>query len=97
MVRVRIPQIVSLETAIRLYYSRIELSSKDVHEIFGDIADGTVAKLKNKARELMSERETPIWNARNVNTAVAFEAWGLEISDLERRYKKLGALCQKGV
>ncbi len=91
-IRVRIPQITSIETALHLYYNRIELSGNDIKELFGEISNCTIAKLKNKARELMNERSTPIWNARNVNTEVAFEAWGLNIENLERRYLKIQKL-----
>lgn len=91
-IRVRIPQITSVETALQLYYNRIELSGADIKELFGEISNCTIAKLKNKARELMNERSTPIWNAQNVNTEVAFEAWGLNIENLERRYSKIQKL-----
>ena len=91
-IRVRIPQITSIETALRLYYERIELSGKDIKELFGDISDCTVAKLKNKVREMMKEEDTPIWNARNVNTEVAYKAWGLDIESLERRHSKIQKL-----
>ena len=36
-IRVRIPQITSIETALQLYYNRIELSGADIKELFGDI------------------------------------------------------------
>ena len=91
-VTVRIPQIVSLETAIRLYYEKNELSNADIQMLFGHLANDTVSKLKHKARELMQERNTPVWNASRVNTEVAYESWGLEISKLEYRWKKLKAM-----
>lgn len=89
---VRVPQITSLETAIRLYYERIELSNADIRELFGKLANGTVKRLKDKAQEIMNERGTPVWNARHVNTEIAYEAWGLDITDLEHRLKKLKAM-----
>lgn len=88
-INVRIPQITSLETAIRLYYEHDELSNKDIVELFGKIGSGTVWKLKQKALALMQERNTPVWNAQRVNTEVAYEAWGLDIDNLEYRWKKL--------
>lgn len=91
-VRVRIPQITDIETAIKLYYERIELSSSDIVKLFGKIGASTVVKLKRKAREVMTEENTPIWNAQNVNTEAAFKAWGLDIADLEHRYKKISAM-----
>ncbi len=91
-IRVRIPQITSVETALQLYYKRIELSGADIKELFGEISNCTIAKLKNKARELMRERNTPMWNSQNVNTEVAYEAWGLNIESLERKFAKLQKL-----
>lgn len=93
---VRIPQIVSIEAAIRIYYERIELSNSDIREIFGEKRGGaTIAKLKNKAREVMRENNRPVWNAQLVNTEDAYTAWGLDINDLERRWKKIQAMERK--
>ena len=94
-ISVRIPQLVSIEAAIRIYYQRIELSNSDIKEIFGSIGSTTVVKLKNKAREVMRENDRPVWNAQLVNTEDAYTAWGLNISDLEKRLKKLRALERK--
>lgn len=89
---VRVPQVTSLETAIRLYYERIELSNSDIRELFGKLAPATIKSLKNKALAIMTEPNTPVWNAQRVNTEIAYEAWGLNIADLERRFKKLKAM-----
>jgi len=91
-INVRIPQLVSLEAAIRIYYSRIELSNNDIRELFGKIGSATIVKLKRKAREVMQDNKRPIWNAKLVNTEDAYTAWGLNIADLERRHKKLQML-----
>ena len=91
-INVRVPQVTSIETAIRLYYERTELSNADIKELFGHIANDTVSRLKRKAKALMLERGTPVWDAQRVNTEVAYEAWGLNIGNLEYRFKKLKAL-----
>ncbi len=91
-INVRVPQISSLETAIRLYYERNELSNKDIEVLFGHMGSATLWKLKQKALALMRERNTPVWNAQRVNTEVAYEAWGLDIKKLEYRYNKLKAM-----
>lgn len=93
--RVRIPQITSLETAIELYLKKSELSSEDIKTLFGDICKDRVVKLKRLAREKIAEKGVMVWNPRYVNTAAAYEAWGLDINDLERRYRKLKEF-QKG-
>lgn len=90
-INVRIPQVTSIELAIRLYYERTELSNSEIKALFGT-RNTTVCKLKRKARELMIERDTPVWNAQRVNTEVAYEAWGLDIKNLEHRLKKLKSL-----
>ncbi len=91
-VRVRIPQLQNIETAIRLFYERIELSNSDIRELFGNISSQTIVKLKKKASEVSAEEKIIPWNSRYVNTEAAYKAWGLDIADLERRYKKLIAL-----
>ena len=85
-------QITDIDLAVRMYYERIELSSADIMKLFGVKSSQTVAKLKKTARELMLERGRKSWNPYNVNTVIAYEAWGLDISDLEKRRTKLARL-----
>ncbi|MBD5128658.1 MAG: hypothetical protein HDT43_01850 [Ruminococcaceae bacterium] len=92
-INVRIPQITSLQTAIRLFYERTELNNSDIEQLFGKLSSATVSRLKNKARQRMVELGTPAWNSNCVNTRVSYEAWGLDIQDLESRYKKLKELA----
>lgn len=89
MRKIRIPEISGIETAIRLYWEKIELSSKDIKELFHPVGNEKVVRLKEVANERIAELGIPVWNAGKVNTAVAFEAWGLDINDLEKRYAKL--------
>ncbi len=91
-IRVRIPQVRSIEGAVRLYYEKSELTNSDIKQLFDVHSSATIMKLKNLARERMTERNIPIWNAQNVNTAAAYEAWGLSIDDLEQRLRKLREL-----
>lgn len=88
---VRVPQVESLETAIRLYYEKVELSTADIKEIFG-CSSSTCVKLKHRAKEKMQEENTIIWNAANVNTEAAFRAWGLDIAKMEHGLKRLRCL-----
>ena len=86
---VRIPQISSIETALKLYYQKTELNNSEIRELFGEISNATIWRLKRLAKEKMVERDIPSWNAQCVNTTAAYVAWGLDIEDLEHRYKKL--------
>ncbi len=89
----RIPEIKNLETAIRMYWEKIELRSSDIKVLFEGIGSAKATELKRQAQKLMNERNTPQWNASRVNTKVAYEAWGLDIEDLEKRYSKLKKLA----
>lgn len=90
-VRVQIPQVVDLRTAIRLYYEKNELSPKDVREIFGCSAP-TAAKLIRRGQEEMDRTKTPYWNRQNVNSECAFRSWGLDIERMERALTRLRKL-----
>lgn len=84
----RIPQIKNIKDAIVMYYEKIELMPRDIIALFG-CAPSTATRLKKAAMEYIIEHNIPRWNACAVNTKAAFEAWGLDIDDLEKRYNKL--------
>ncbi len=86
---VRVPQPRSVEFALQLFYEKSELTSSDIKELFGVTANSTVARLKTLAREQMAIDDVPAWDARNVNTTAAFKSWGIDVTDLEHRLKKL--------
>lgn len=93
---VRIPQIKDIRAAIELYWSKTEIGTSDIAALFG-VNRERAGKLKGVARELMNERKTINYNAMYVNTEIAYEAWGLQISDLERRFAKLQKLKEASV
>lgn len=89
MAGVRCPNIKNIDAAVRLYYEKFELSSKDIRLIFDTKSTATESKLKNMVREEMAKEGRLPWDSHNVPTDIAFKAWGLEIADLERRRAKL--------
>ena len=89
---VRIPQVADIETAVRLYYEKIEMGNSEIMELFPTASRSTAKKLKGLAREKMIEQDMPSFNPLSVNTRVAYVVWGLDIDDLERRLKKLRGL-----
>jgi len=44
------------------------------------------------AKDEMVDREILSYGMHKVNTTVAYDVWGIDIADLERRRKKLKAL-----
>ena len=83
------PRLLDVGQAIKIYYSCPELQNSDIRELFGNIASSTIAKLKNVVKDEQKARERPSFTLRGINTEIAFEVWGLNIADLERRYSKL--------
>ena len=79
----------NIAEAIEMYYGKPELRNADIKKLFGVTGDATVARLKKPVLDEMQRRDVPRWSAYGVNTEVAFDVWGFDIKDLERRHKKL--------
>jgi len=89
MSKVNIPQIVSIESALRIFYTYSELGNKEISSLFGRISSATTVKLKNLVKNEMLKREICSYGKNKVSTKVAFEVWGIDVIDLEKRRKKL--------
>ena len=86
---INVPLIKSVESALSVYYTYPQLRNAEIQEVFGHLSKAKVCQLKELAREKMSELGIPLWNATAVDTNAAYQAWGLNITDLERRYAKI--------
>ncbi|MBQ9709466.1 MAG: hypothetical protein IJV67_02460 [Clostridia bacterium] len=82
----------NLQEAVELYYGKIELQNADVKKIFGVKSDSKVASLKKKVQQEMQKRGVPAWTPHGINTYIAFEVWGIDVADLEKRLKKLNKI-----
>ena len=82
---------VNIPAAVRLYYEKLSLSNKDIKAIFSVTSDCSALKKKREVIAYFAEKDiNPIHSINNkLDTYRAFEAWGLDISDLEKRLKKL--------
>ena len=87
-----IPQITSIDNALKIYYSHSELGNKEISSLFGQLSSATTAKLKKLVKDEMNIREILSYGLNKINTTVAFDVWGIDINDLEKRRKKLKAL-----
>ncbi len=80
-----------IKTAVQIYYTKPEIGTNEIMELFS--VKGTKAlQMKNEVRKVMAEKGVKVWLPHSVNTEVAFEVWGLNITDLEARLKKLQRL-----
>lgn len=92
MINVRTPKITSLETAVRIYWENTEIGTAEMTELFGAHGKDLFSRLKKRAREVMAEKHLGTFGAYTVSTTAAYEAWGLDINDLEARLKKIQKL-----
>ena len=87
-----IPPITSIENALKVFYNHAELGNKEITELFGRHSSATVARLKRIVKDEMNSRGILSYGANKVNTAVAFDIWGIDVKDLEKRIKKMKEL-----
>ncbi len=82
---------VNIAAALELYYERLTLSNKDIKNIFGVTSDSTASKIKNEVICYFAESDINPISALNgrIKTEYAFEAWGIDIKNLEMRFRKL--------
>jgi len=87
-----IPQITNINTALSVYYNHVEIGNKEIRTLFGDRSSATIAQLKKAAKTEMGKQGIYSYSAFKVNTAIAFQVWGLDVNDLEKRKQKIAAL-----
>ena len=87
-----IPPITSIDNALSIYYNHSEIGNKEIAALFGRRSSATVARLKRMVKDEMSKREIPSFGMNRVNTAVAYEVWGIDAKELEKRMKKIQEL-----
>lgn len=80
-----------IEKAVKIYYSMVEIGTKEIKELFG-VGNTSAQTMKNKVREEMAKRGIRNYYPHAVKTDIAFEVWGLNIEDLEHRLKALRRL-----
>lgn len=83
-----------IEIAVRLYYEKPEITNSDIKELFGT---GETQTIKKAVKEEMAKRGVKSWLPHSVNTEIAYEVWGIDIDNFEKRLKKLRTLYGKDV
>ena len=81
--------ITSIDTALRIYYSKSEIGSPEMKELFGDMCNSSLTMMRKPVLEAMAERGMKSFRQYTVNTEVAYEVWGIDVADLEKRRAKL--------
>ena len=81
----------NIEKAVETYYSKFELSSKDIMDLL-ECSRTSAAALKKTAYKQQIEDGRKTFFASNVNTESAYKSWGLDIGEIEKKYRKLKSL-----
>lgn len=82
----------SIETALRIYYTYSELRNEQIKELFGGLADTTVTRYKKAVLNAQADRNVKTSQHHTIDTETAFDVWGINVADLERRREKLKSL-----
>lgn len=78
----------NIETALEIYYTYPEIGTPEIMQLFC-CSRSTAARLKDVARAEQQKQEKLTFSPLNVNTKCAFEAWRIDVADLEKRVIKL--------
>jgi len=89
---VYIPSIISIKDALKIYYENAEIGNKEIKCLFGNRSTATISRLKRHVKAEMIKRDMPTFSAYKVNTAIAYDVWGIDVIDLENRMKKIKEL-----
>jgi hypothetical protein len=87
-----IPRIKNIEDALRIFYTYSELGNKEILHLFGALSSATISRLKKMVKDEMSNRNIISYGMNKINTIIAFEVWGIDVEDLEKRLMKLKEL-----
>lgn len=79
---------VSIIYAVKLYFDTFEIGTSEIAYLF-NVSKTTAVTYKREAQAYQIENGVRFWDKRKVNTRLAFEAWGLDIRDLQMRCYEL--------
>ena len=82
----------SIDTALVIYYTYPEIGNAEIKALFGPISSRTIMRYKEIVREEQMKRGVKTAQKFTINTDVAYELWGIDVKDLERRRNKLKQL-----
>lgn len=90
--KVPIPAITSLKTAVFLYSETDELGSDEMRALFGPICNAKISELKKEVLKEMANQKIDSRQSHAVKTEIAYQVWGLDVEDMERRLIKIHKL-----
>ena len=85
----RAVKITDIDTALRIYYTYPELTSREINQLFGKLAPSTITRYKSVVKNEQRKRAIKTSLSNSINTRIAYDVWGIDVADLEERRNKL--------
>lgn len=82
---------VNMEKCLKVYYQNQEIGNADIREMF-NVSGSKASLMKTEVMKKQAEKGIRFFNSCLINTDFAFEYWGLNVADMERRITKLRKL-----
>ena len=83
------PKLADIATVIKIYNYSYELDTTDILKLYPGASKDYIARKKRKVKEYMKEKAIPSNDRHTVDTDIAFEAWGINIKAIEKKYSNL--------
>ena len=80
-------KIKDIGTAVKIYYESPELDNQNIMDLFG-CSRSAALNLKKIAVKEQEQNGIKTFSDCTVNTACAYRAWNIDISDLEKRFNR---------
>ena len=87
----KVRKIADIDTALYIYYRYPEIGNKEIKELFG-LGSATLTKYKKAVQEEQIKQNVKTSQLYTINTEMAYEVWGIDVAELEKRRDKLKKL-----
>lgn len=84
-----------IETALLIYYTMPEIGTPEIKKLF-DVKDTKAMHLKKQVKLEMAKQNIRCFLPNHINTKLAFDMWGINISEYENNLKHLQRLKLRG-
>ncbi len=88
----RRPNLKNVEVAIKAFYGTGYISNAEIKAMFGVSSDAAVSRIKKPVLEEEDRQNVPRVVPYHVNAKVAFEVWGIDVTELVKSREKLRKL-----
>ena len=88
----KVKRITDIYTALYIYYRYPEIGNKEIKELFGGLGSAALTKYKKAVQGEQIKQNVKTSQLYTINTEVAYEVWGIDVAELEKRRDKLKKL-----